>query len=131
MRDEDRYAAIDEVLERLSVLSEDHIILVEGMNDEKALRYLGINGEFVHIQSEGGPIKAAEYVYAKDKSAVVLTDWDRKGLIIMKETCDQLAALDVKYDTSVWDRLKLFCSVYIKDVESLDALMDRLNQSQF
>lgn len=126
MNDEIRLEEIDKVLEDLSLMVSDHIILVEGINDERALKAVGIYGEFRHIQSEGGPIKAAEYVYRSGKKAVVLTDWDRKGDILCAEVCNQLEALDVRFDTDIRRRLAALCSYYIKDVESIDALVSRL-----
>jgi 5S rRNA maturation endonuclease (ribonuclease M5) len=126
MNDAERLEAIDRVLEDLSTMSEDHMILVEGMNDEKALRALGIHGLFGHIQSEGGPIKIAERVYERNMKAVILTDWDRKGGILSSELGDQLSALGVKFDNTVRKRLSILCSSYIKDVESLDSFIRRL-----
>jgi 5S rRNA maturation endonuclease (ribonuclease M5) len=128
MNDAERLEAIDRALEDLSIMSEDHMILVEGMNDEKALRALGIHGLFGHIQSEGGPIKIAERVFESGMKAVVLTDWDRKGGILSAELGDQLSALGVRYDTNVRKRLSVLCSSYIKDVESLDSFIGRLNE---
>jgi len=127
VNDAERLEAIEKALDDLRVLSEDSIILVEGANDEKALRALGIEGEFIHIQSEGGPLKAAERVHAEGGRAVILTDWDRKGGTLARDAAEQLAALDVEHDTSVRRRLSVLCSSLVKDVESLDSCVRSLD----
>jgi len=126
LNDEERLAEIEEVLDELRELSEDHIILIEGIKDKKALSSIGIDGEVFMIQSEGGPIRAAEYVYEHGGEAVILTDWDRKGGIIAHELEGQLSALGVEYDISIRAKLSFLCKKYIKDVESLDTLLERL-----
>ncbi|AIZ57200.1 putative thymidylate kinase [Candidatus Methanoplasma termitum] len=127
MNDEERLAEIEAILEELKELSADHIILVEGIKDKKALRRLGINRHIFMIQAEAGPIKAAEYVSAHGKKAIILTDWDHKGGVIAHETERQLASLDSAYNTEIRAKLSHLCKKYIKDVESLDTLVERLS----
>lgn len=126
MNDEERLQKIMEILDELSELATDHVLLVEGKNDMLALENLGISGKSFMIQSEGGPLKAAEYVASHGGKAVILTDWDRKGGIISSEISAQLSSLGVRYNTDVRARLSLLCKKYIKDVESLDVLVGRL-----
>lgn len=116
-----------EVLEELKELSADHIILIEGLKDKKALSSIEINGEIFMIQSEGGPIRAAEYVYEHGKKAVIMADWDRKGGVIAHELECQLSALGLEYDSGIRAKLSFLCKKYIKDVESLDTLLERLS----
>ncbi len=125
--DSDRYDMIIELLEELDDLSTDRVILVEGRLDVMALEHLGIRGDMFTVQSSGGPIKAAEYVYKKKKKAVILTDWDRKGDIIASDLEIQLSALDVQYDIDIRNRLVGLCRIDIKDVQSLDELVFRLS----
>ncbi|MGI5964752.1 MAG: toprim domain-containing protein [Candidatus Methanomethylophilaceae archaeon] len=126
MSDEERYEQILLVLEDLEEMSYDCVILVEGRRDVTALNHLGIYGDFYTVQSSGGPLKAAEYVFSTKKKAVILTDWDRKGDIIASDLAIQLSALDIQYDLSVRDRLASLCRIDIKDVQSLDELVNRL-----
>ena len=127
MNDEERLIEINEAIEELIDLSKDHIILTEGPKDKKVLRSLGIRGKIFMIQSEGGPIKAAEYVSRNGNKAVILTDWDRKGGTIAHELERQLASLDSTYNVEIRARLSFLCKKYIKDVESLDTLLERLS----
>ncbi len=105
------------------------MILVEGRRDVTALEHLGIQGDIFTVQSSGGPIRAAEYVFGKNKKAVILTDWDRKGDIIASDLEVHLAALDVPYDTDIRERLAGQCRIDIKDVQSLDELVNKLSFS--
>jgi len=127
LNDEERLIEIEELLEALEELSKDHVILTEGIRDRKALEALGITGDVFMIQSEGGPMKAAEYVAAHGKKAVILTDWDHKGGTIAHELELQLSSLDTEYNTEIRAKLSSLCKKYIKDIESLDTLIERLS----
>ncbi len=126
-KDADRYEAIVEILEDLEELSEDSVILVEGRRDASALKRLGITGDIFTVQSSGGPIKAAEYVYEQKKKAVILTDWDSKGDTIASDLETQLSALDVSYDRDIRERLAGQCRIDIKDVQALKELVVKLS----
>ncbi|MDR1404351.1 MAG: Toprim subdomain protein [Candidatus Methanoplasma sp.] len=127
MNDDERFAEVQKVLDELGELSADHVILVEGLKDRKALESVGITGDMFMIQSEGGPMKAAEYVYRHGNRAVILTDWDRRGGTIARELERQLSSLGSEYDSGLRARLSFLCRKYIKDVESLDVLLERLS----
>lgn len=126
-KDADRYEAIIEILEDLEELSEDSVILVEGRKDVSALKRLGISGDIFTVQSSGGPIKAAEYVYEQKKKGVILTDWDSKGDIIASDLETQLSALDISYDRDIRERLAGQCRKDIKDVQALKELVVKLS----
>lgn len=131
MNDEERLAEIEDVLEELRELAADHVILVEGPKDKKALNSIGIEGELFMIQSEGGPVKAAEYVSEHGGKAVILTDWDRRGGTIAHELENQLSALGLVYDSRIRAKLSSLCKKDIKDVESLDTLLERLSSDAY
>ncbi|MGE0014924.1 MAG: toprim domain-containing protein [Candidatus Methanomethylophilaceae archaeon] len=126
MSDAERYEDIMEALRVLEEMSWERVILVEGRRDVTALEHLGIFGDVFMVQASGGPVKAAEYVAGRRKKAVILTDWDRKGDIIASDLEIHLSALDVQYDTAVRSRLADLCRTDIKDVQSLDELVHRL-----
>ena len=117
--DAERLRFLDEILSELRDLAEDHIILIEGNKDRKALEALiGDGFESIEVQREGGPLAAAERVAASGRGAVILTDWDARG--------GRLAA---DLDTSVRRRLSSVCRKDIKDVEALDSLYERLSSA--
>jgi dTMP kinase len=127
LNDEERLTEISELIEELGRLSEDHVILVEGLKDKRALGSLGIRGDIFMIQSEGGPMKAAEYASRAGKKAVILTDWDRKGGTIARDLEAQLSSLGVPFDGEIRAKLSFLCKKYIKDIESLDTMLERLS----
>ena len=126
MSDEVRLEEILKVLGRLKELSADHVILVEGRKDREALAYLGISGDVFQIQSSGGPSAAAEYVESRGGKAVILTDWDRRGNLAAALR-DILGRDNPDIDGSVREDLSRLSRHYIKDVEALDSLVDRLS----
>ncbi|WP_400209952.1 Toprim subdomain protein [Methanomethylophilus alvi] len=127
MSDEVRLEEILKVLGRLKELSADHVILVEGRKDREALAYLGISGDVFQIQSSGGPSAAAEYVESRGGKAVILTDWDRRGGNLAAALRDILGRDNPDIDSSVREDLSRLSRHYIKDVEALDSLVDRLS----
>lgn len=127
MNDEERLEKFLEVLERLKELSVDHIILVEGNKDVSALSNLGIKGEIFCVQSGGGPVRAAEYVWRAGKEATILTDWDGRGGSLAHQLRDNLRSLGVGYDDSIRSDLAFLTRMYSKDVESLDSVLELLN----
>ena len=127
MSDEVRLEEILKVLGRLKELSADHVILVEGRKDREALAYLGISGDVFQIQSSGGPSAAVEYVESRGGKAVILTDWDRRGGNLAAALRDILGRDNPDIDGSVREDLSRLSRHYIKDVEALDSLVDRLS----
>ena len=127
MSDEVRLEEILKVLGRLKELSADHVILVEGRKDREALAYLGISGDVFQIQSSGGTSAAAEYVESRGGKAVILTDWDRRGGNLAAALRDILGRDNPDIDGSVREDLSRLSRHYIKDVEALDSLVDRLS----
>ena len=127
MSDEVRLEEILKVLGRLKELSADHVILVEGRKDREALAYLGISGDVFQIQSSGGPSAAAEYVESRGGKAVILTDWDRRGGNLAAALRDILGRDNPDIDSPVREDLSRLSRHYIKDVEALDSLVDRLS----
>lgn len=128
MNQEERFKALEEVLEELSLFPDNMVILVEGINDKRSLNGLHIHRDMIAVQSEGGPLKTAESLYEKGRGAIILTDWDRKGEQIAGELKRNLTSLCVPFDLSIRARLKGLCVKDIKDVESLFALYVRLKE---
>ena len=130
MNDQERLEGLTEVLERLSEMTSDHILLVEGLKDIAALKELDIDGDFFCVQSGGGPVKAAEYAWRSGKNAIILTDWDRRGGNLAATLRENLTSLGVQYDDDIRRDLAFYSRFYCKDVESLDSVMKRLQAQQ-
>lgn len=125
MNDAERLERIEEVLERLDPLCEDHVLLVEGLKDIRALEALGIRGDFFTVQASGGPVAAAEYVETHGGKAVLLTDWDRRGNALADQIVSLLSG-DASVDTGIRSELSRLCGGLAKDIESLDSVVARL-----
>ena len=102
------------------------MILVEGAKDVSALRNIGIDGDFYTVQVEGGPVKAAEYVWRSGRQAVILTDWDRRGGNLARSLRENLSSLGVGYDDKVRSDMAFLVRMYCKDVESMDSVLFKL-----
>lgn len=107
-------------------MSRGRIIFVEGNEDIRALRALGISGDMFPVQSSGGPVRAAEYAESEGRRSVVLTDWDRRGRML----ADRLSTLlpPGTADLSVRNELARLCGPFIWDVESLDSFVAALRE---
>lgn len=126
MDDGERLEALEDALERLAFLAKSDAILVEGRKDEAALQAVGIDGRFVHVQSSGGPVKAAEAVWRSGSGAVIMTDWDRRGGSLARMLRENLESLGVGYDDSIRRDIASCIRPYSKDVESLDTVLSLL-----
>tara|TARA_B100000073_G_C23514299_1_gene485124 strand:+ start:125 stop:625 length:501 start_codon:yes stop_codon:yes gene_type:complete len=82
-------------------------IVVEGINDVKALRELGFTGQIEKV-NRGWPIsKLVAYLHERygirneidgGGSIILLMDWDRTGGTLQKSLRERLESLDVKID---------------------------------
>ena len=126
--DQERLRLIFEALDRISELGSTHTVLVEGVKDIAALPNSGVAAQFYCVQSGGGPVRAAEALWKSGRSAIILTDWDRKGNILAEDLRTNLISLGVRFDTDIREDLSFLCRPYAKDVESLDSVILRLQK---
>lgn len=128
MNDAERLEDFLKALDRLSEESKEAVILVEGHKDVAALRSVGIDADFYCVQSGGGPVKAAEYVWRSGKRAVIMTDWDRRGGNLAHTLRENLQSLGVVYDDSIRSDLAFLSRPFAKDAESLDSVLSLLRE---
>ncbi|HPD08934.1 MAG: Toprim subdomain protein [Methanomassiliicoccales archaeon] len=124
----ERLEEIQAVLEEMISRDPRTVILVEGMRDRGALTILGVGGEMVQVQSSDGVFGIAERLAKEGKSAVIMTDWDRKGGQLSRLLRSALEANAVPYDDGLRQRLVIVARQDIKDVQSLPSLYSRLVQ---
>jgi 5S rRNA maturation endonuclease (ribonuclease M5) len=123
-----RYELIERVLQDLMEMSErGAVIVVEGRNDESALRNLGICGA---IESPGGQslLHFTDSLASNYDSVIVLTDWDRRGNQLSAQIVRYLQSHDVAIDTGMRSRLKKLVQKDIKDVQGLKRHIVKLRQ---
>lgn len=126
--DQERLNLIFETLERINELSATHTVLVEGVKDIAALKNSGVEAQFFCVQSGGGPVRAAEALWKSGRSAIILTDWDRRGNTLAEDLKMNLVTLGVKFDRDIRADLSFLCKPYAKDVESLDSVILHLQK---
>lgn len=123
-----RYKLVERVLQDLLEMSErGAVIVVEGRNDESALRNLGICGA---IESPGGQslLHFTDSLASNYDSVIVLTDWDRRGNQLSAQIVRYLQSHDVVIDTDLRSRLKKLVQKDIKDVQGLNRYILKLRQ---
>ena len=126
--DQERLDKIFEALDRMNELAATHTVLVEGVKDIAALKNSGVEAQFYCVQSGGGPVRAAEALWKPGRSAVILTDWDRRGNSLAEDLRANLSSLGVRFDEEIRSDLAFLCRPYAKDVESLDSVILRLQK---
>lgn len=126
MTPEERLETILELVDELEHLSARTPIVVEGLKDVNALRRVGIRKNVVSLGKGLSVFVFCERLALKHKSAVVLTDWDRKGGRLARMLKDALEANGVKADLDVRARLVLLAKKDIKDIEGLPTYLERL-----
>ncbi|MEA1869122.1 MAG: toprim domain-containing protein [Euryarchaeota archaeon] len=123
-----RYELIERVLQDLKEMSErGAVIVVEGKNDESALRGLGIYGA---IESPYGQslLHFTDSLASNYDSVIVLTDWDRRGNQLSAQIVNYLQSRGVVIDTALRTRLKKLVQKDIKDVQGLNRHILKLQQ---
>ena len=89
------------------------LIVVEGKNDKKALKKLGLK----NIVTLSTPLyKVVEII--KDKEVVILTDFDKKGKELYKKIKSDCSQRGIKIDNKL--RLFLMTKTSLRYIERLD-----------
>lgn len=127
---QNRLENIEEIIDQLLRLSEEgNIIIVEGKRDVRALKSLGINGHF-EIATQYSISNFCEDIVniSGGKNIVILTDWDRRGNILMSNLIKHFHSLGANPDVRLRERLMSIVQKEIKDVESLPTYVLKLRQ---
>lgn len=88
---------------RLFLKAKKYLIIVEGKNDEKALRELGFNDIFI-INEPGRSLNEGIEIIeqiAKKRKVCILTDFDKKGKILYLKIKSALATRSVNMNNSL------------------------------
>ena len=121
---------IQKLIERLATESAKGIsIIVEGPNDEKALRELGINGEIIPAKTLKSFIHViSEIEGCGQKEVILLMDFDRRGREWTKRLMQNLEGMRIKANVLFWNGLLNLAGREIKDVEGLISYMKTLKK---
>ncbi len=111
---------LERLEEELSLLKKSELVIVEGINDKKALKAFGIKRIITLAQPLYKVIESCE------REAAVLTDLDREGKMLYSKIRSELSRRGVKIN----DRFRnfLFSSTKLRQIEGLENYINRLKQ---
>jgi len=121
---------IQELLERLTAESAKGIpIIVEGPNDEKALRELYITSEILSAKTFKSFIHIISEIEERgQKEVILLMDFDRRGREWTKRLTQNLERMRIKPNVLFWNGLLNLAGREIKDIEGLASYMKTLKK---
>ena len=124
----ERLEKIKELLERLSTESTKGMpIIVEGPNDEKALRVIGIKGEIISAKTFKSFIHIISEIEERgQKEVILLMDFDRRGKEWTKRLMQNLEGIRIKPNMLFWNSLLNLAGREIKDIEGLASYIKTL-----
>lgn len=121
-----KYEKIIEELEDLREISEEIPIVVEGKNDKKALRSLGIDGEVFKI-STGTPFyEFCEGITGRYKDIILFTDIDTEGQKIARRFKGHMSQNGVRVNDRF--RYGLLGKLDTHQVENLFCRLERVSE---
>jgi len=104
-------------------------IIVEGPNDEKALRELGINGEIIPAKTFKSFIHIISEIEERgQKEVILLMDFDRRGKEWTKRLMQNLERMRIKPNMLFWNSLLNLAGRAVKDIEGLASYMKTLEK---
>lgn len=125
---EERLEQLEGVFEELETLSERGPIIVEGKKDAQALASLGVKKNIVTLSKGLSVFAFCERIARMSSSAVVLTDWDRKGGTLARMLRDGLATNGVLVNENIRAQLAVLSKKEIKDIEGIPRFVLRLRK---
>jgi len=111
---------VEELLDELREFSSDGVpILVEGANDERALRKLNVKAKIFRIS--GGSKTLLNFLenLTGFEQIIILTDFDRAGDKLAKFCAEHLRRLGVKPIADIREKLKALLRKDVKDIQGL------------
>lgn len=122
------FIKLSSVIEELKICGEHGIpFLIEGRKDEKALKELGVTGNFLKVSGSGLKLfEIAEIAAQSSSRVVILTDFDRKGNQLAKRLSEDIQSLGSHPDLSFRRTIMGITRRFIKDIESLPRHLEQL-----
>lgn len=104
-------------------------MIVEGPNDVKTLRKLGITGPIFCAKSRRlGLVDFLDSI-ATHSEVIVLTDFDKEGRALAWRLRRDLSQMRVKVNVEIWKQLKALARSEMVGIENLGKYLDRLAAS--
>ncbi len=125
---EERLEELEKVFLELEDASETSAVIVEGMKDAAALKLLGVTKNVVTLSKGTSVFTFSEEVSRAWKSAVVLTDWDRKGGHLARMLKEALVHNGVIVNEMIRAHLAMLSKKEVKDIQSLPRFLNNLRK---
>ncbi len=124
---ERRLEAVKELIEVVVSHSSRGIpVVVEGPNDVKTLRKLGISGPIFCAKSRRlGLVDFLDSI-AVHSEVIILTDFDKEGRALAWRLRTELSHLRVKANVEIWKQLKALARSEVVGIENIEKYMERL-----
>lgn len=124
---ERRLEAVTQLLGTVSAYSKRGVpLIVEGPNDVKTLRRLGIVGPIFCAKSRRLGLVDFLDSMATHSEVIILTDFDREGRALAWRLRRELAQMRVKANVEIWKQLKALARSEMVGIENLGKYLDRL-----
>jgi dTMP kinase len=136
--DRDILEGVKTLIDELNDMEGDPLVLVEGKKDLMALGAIGVKVpamalnqgmELFDLLDSISPTDTVPRSKKDQKRIVILTDWDRKGGQLASRIGKACSHLGIPHDTEIRRKLAQLTGKYIRTVESLGSLMERLERS--
>jgi len=124
--EERRLEAVTDLVETVAACSKRGVpIIVEGPNDMRALRRLGITGPIFCVKSRRlGLVDFLDSI-ATHSEALILTDFDKEGRSLAWRLRRDLSQMRVKANVEIWKQLKALVRSEIVGIENLATYLER------
>jgi 2,5-diamino-6-(ribosylamino)-4(3H)-pyrimidinone 5'-phosphate reductase len=127
---ERRFEAVTKLIGDVAAHSRRGVpVIVEGPNDVKTLRKLGIAGPIFCAKSRRlGLVDFLDSI-ATYSEVIILTDFDKEGRALAWRLRRDLSQMRVKVNVEIWKQLKALARSEIVGIENLGKYLDRLAAS--
>jgi len=122
---------LSRLLEKLaSESAKGVLIVVEGQNDEKALRKLAVEGKVVSTKTSGKSFLdlLAEVEGQRVREVILLLDFDRRGVEWTRRLKQHLEKTRIKPNLNFWNELHSLVGRDVKDLEGVPAYFETLRK---
>lgn len=128
--EERRFEAVTKLIADVAAHSRQGVpVIVEGPNDVKTLRKLGITGPIFCAKSRRlGLVDFLDSI-ATYSEVIILTDFDKEGRALAWRLRRDLSQMRVKVNVETWKQLKALARSEIVGIENLGKYLDRLAAS--
>jgi 2,5-diamino-6-(ribosylamino)-4(3H)-pyrimidinone 5'-phosphate reductase len=105
-------------------------IIVEGKNDIKTLRKLGISGPIISVKTKGKSFfdVVSEIQKTDCLEVILLLDFDKRGKQGTKYLQESLEHIKVKYNITYWRKLMALTGREIQYIETLNVYLHNLHK---